>query len=172
MTLQVSLDSSTQRERKLSQLGIEHPVQLARLTRIVALRVDRLRYESVLLDQIDSHIVLTPVLRLRTGEQKLTGAGMERFTLHGELDRLLQEPIGLLEVVVEVQVTLLEDSRVSALRRRRRIWSVRQSAQTMTRLTELKLIIFDVVLASSENLDDIGGSEEPADSARSEYFGW
>lgn len=97
---------------------------------------------------------------------------MERFTLHGELDRLLQEPIGLLEVVVEVQVTLLEDSRVSALRRRRRIWSVRQSAQTMTRLTELKLIIFDVVLASSENLDDIGGSEEPADSARSEYFGW
>ena len=107
-----------QRQRVLAQLGHDDVVQGAARHGVPGVRVQGLRYEAVLVDEVVHHVPLAAVAD-GVGEDALHEAAVEVFG-GGGLDDVLEEEIRLLELVPEEQVGLrqLEGLEVVALHQR------------------------------------------------------
>lgn len=106
-----------QRQRVLAQLGLDDAVEDARVLRVPAVRIQALRHQAVLFHQVVHHVPLAAV-RDDVAQQPLHHAALE--VLLGRLHNLLEEPVGLFELVPVEEVCLgqLKRLQVVALHQR------------------------------------------------------
>lgn len=97
------VDQAAQLQRKLAELGLDDAVEDARVLCVPAVRVQALRHEAILLDEVVHHVPLAAV-RNKIPEQPLHDAAVE--VVLGRLDNLLEEPVGLFELVPVEEVGL------------------------------------------------------------------
>jgi hypothetical protein len=101
--LAARLHQAPQRDGVLAQLGLDQVVELGAVHGVPRVRVQHLRHQPVLLDQVVHHIPLAAIAD-GVGEHSLHQPALQ--VLVGQVDDVLQEVVGLLELVPEEQVGL------------------------------------------------------------------